>query len=66
MLKFGVRAVSIRTQVNTAALDHLAQLVDKGALKTQIARGYPLEQTREAYTFFEQDHPEGKICLKIR
>ena len=53
MLKFGVRAVSIRTQVDTTALIHLAELVDRGALKALIAREYPLEQTRDAYTYFE-------------
>ena len=66
MLKFGVRAVYITTQVNTSSLNHIAELVDKGAIKTQIAREFPLEQTRDAYTYFEQDHPKGKICLKIR
>ena len=66
ILKFGARAVYVSTQVNTASLIHIAELVDKGALKTQIAREYPLEQTRDAFTYFEQDHPKGKICLKIR
>ena len=65
MLKFGVRAVYIKTQVNTTSLIHLAELVDKGALKAQIAREFPLEQTRDVYTYFEQDHPKGKICLRI-
>jgi len=66
MLKFGARAVYVRTQVSTASLMHLAGLVDKGAIKSRIAREYPLEQTREAYTYFEQDHPKGKICMRIR
>jgi alcohol dehydrogenase len=66
MSKFGVRSVAITAQLNTATFNHLAELVDKGALKAKIDREYPLEQTREAYTYFEQDHPKGKVAVKIK
>ena len=64
--KFGTRSVTVTTQINSASLSHLAELVDKGALKTQIGREYQLEQTREAYTYFEQDHPKGKVVVRIK
>lgn len=64
--KFGARSVTITTQVNSASLNHLAELVDKGALKAQLDREYPLEQARDAYTYFEQDHPKGKVVVKIK
>jgi NADPH:quinone reductase-like Zn-dependent oxidoreductase len=64
--RFGVRSVAVTTQLNTPALNHLASLVDKGALKSQIDREYPLDQTREAYAHFETDHPKGKVTLGIK
>jgi alcohol dehydrogenase len=66
MSRFGVRSVAVSAQVNTASLNRLAQLVDKGALKAEVGREYPLEETREAYTYFEQDHPNGKIVVGTR
>lgn len=64
--KFGANSVYVSAQVNTKSLDHLAWLVDKGALKTQVAREFPLERTRDAYTYFEQDHPTGKVVIRIK
>lgn len=64
--KFGARTVYVTTQVNSASLRHLAELVDRGALKSRISREYPIEQAREAYAYFEQDHPKGKVVVKIR
>ena len=66
MSKFGVMSVFVLTQVDSQSLNQLAELVDKGALKPQIDREYPLEQAREAYTYFEQDHPKGKVVLRIK
>lgn len=66
MSKFGVGSVYVTTQVDSASLNRLAELVDKGVLKPQIDREYPLEQAREAFSYFEQDHPTGKVVLRIR
>jgi alcohol dehydrogenase len=66
MSKFGVRSVFVYTQVNSASLNHLAELVDKGALKVNVDREYRLEQTREAYAYFERDHPKGKVVIRIK
>ncbi len=64
--KFGARSVTVTAKVNSATLSHLVELVDKGALKAQISWEFPLEQTREAYTYFEQDHPNGKVVVRIK
>ena len=66
MSKFGVTSAFVYTQVDSASLDHLAQLVDKKVLKPQIDREFPLEQEREAFAYFEQDHPKGKVVVRIR
>jgi NADPH:quinone reductase-like Zn-dependent oxidoreductase len=64
--KFDARSVTVSTQVNSTSLNHLAELVGKSALKAQIGQEYQLEQTREAYTYFEQDHPKGKVVVRIK
>ncbi len=64
--KFGVRSVYVSAQLNTPALNHLASLVDKGALRSKIDREFPLDQTREAYAHFENGHPRGKVVVRIR
>jgi NADPH:quinone reductase-like Zn-dependent oxidoreductase len=53
-------------QVDSASLQNLAELVDKGALKPQIHREFPLEQPREACAYLEQDHPKGKVVMGIK
>jgi alcohol dehydrogenase len=64
--KFDARTVYVTSLVNSASLRHLAELVDRDALKSRIGREYPIEQTREAYAYFEQDHPKGKVVVKIK
>ena len=64
--KFGARTVYVTTQVNSASLGRLAELVDRGALKSLISREYPMEQARQAYAYFEQDHPKGKVVVKTK
>jgi NADPH:quinone reductase-like Zn-dependent oxidoreductase len=64
--KFGTRTVFVTTHVDSASLRRMVELVDRGALKSRLSREYPIEQTREAYEYLEQDHPKGKVVVKIR
>lgn len=66
MSKFGVTSTYVTAQADSASLGRLAGLVEKGVLKPQIGREYPLEQAREAFAYFEQDHPNGKVVLRMR
>jgi len=66
MSKFGASSVYVSAKVNTTSLNHLAELVERGALRTQIGGEYPLERAREAFVFFERGHPKGKIILGIK
>jgi NADPH:quinone reductase-like Zn-dependent oxidoreductase len=51
-------------QVATAAiLAELAALVADGSLDIEIARTYPLDQVREAFTELAERHTRGKIVL---
>jgi NADPH:quinone reductase-like Zn-dependent oxidoreductase len=44
-------------------LAFLGCLAEKGKLKPEIARIFPLEQAREAHDLSEQGHVRGKIVL---
>lgn len=64
--KYGVTAVGQRTNTNTERLTGLAELVDRGKIKPQVDKVFPLEQTREACVYYEEGHPRGKVVLKIK
>jgi alcohol dehydrogenase len=66
MSKFGARSDFFITQIDSASLQSLAELVDKGALRPQIDREFPLEQAREACAYVEQEHPKGKVVVRIK
>lgn len=63
--EFGVTASMLVTQVTTARLDGLAQLVEQGVLKVNIHRTFPLESTAAALHEVEKSSPRGKVVLQI-
>lgn len=62
----GVKASSQMTEVSTQQLTELAQLVDNGKLKEQIEKTFPLDQSKEAFVYFENEHPNGKVVVEIK
>ena len=48
-----------------ADLDVLADLVDKGTLKTVTDRVFPFEQIAEAFAYLEQGHATGKVAVQM-
>ena len=66
MSKSGAMSDFFIAQIDSASLHNLAELVDKGALKPQIDREFPLEQAREACAYLEQEHPKGKVVVRIK
>lgn len=51
------------TGVNTERLTKLAELVEAGAVKPQIAKTFPLDNISEAFTERETGHSRGKIVI---
>lgn len=64
MSKFSARSVCLLTQVNKASLSRLSELVDSQVIRVQVDSEFPLEKTREAYAYFESDHPKGKVVIR--
>lgn len=64
--QYGVTAVGQMTSTNAKHLIRLAELVETGKIKPQIAKVFAFEQTREAFEHLEKSHPRGKVVLKIK
>lgn len=64
--EYGVTAIGQNTVTNTARLDRLAELIDKGGIKVHVDKVFPLEEAKEAFKHLEEDHPPGKVVLKIK
>jgi alcohol dehydrogenase len=64
--KAGVIAIGQMTSTDTNHLKRLAELVDNGSIKPLVDKVFSLDQAKEAFTYAEQSHPQGKVVLKIK
>ena len=63
--KYGVKTDGgVAAGPGARVLADLAALIADGQLEVPIAKVYPLEQVREAYTELERQHTHGKIVLR--
>jgi NADPH:quinone reductase-like Zn-dependent oxidoreductase len=62
----GITAITQMTQASTSQLKRLCELVDSGKLKPLIAKTFTLNDAKEAFDYFEQEHPRGKVVIKIK
>ena len=63
--KHEVTAIGEMTHTDTAHLKRLGELVDNGKVTINIDKTFPLENTREAFSYQEKNHPKGKVVIKI-
>jgi NADPH:quinone reductase-like Zn-dependent oxidoreductase len=61
--KYGVKMEGTAAAASADVLAELAALIDEGRLEVPIARAYPLDDVRAAFTELEQRHTRGKIVL---
>ena len=64
--QYGVTAVAQLTQVNTARLNTVTELVNKGVIKVHVERAYPMEQVKDAFLARESGKVRGKVVLTFR
>jgi NADPH:quinone reductase-like Zn-dependent oxidoreductase len=61
-----ITAITQMTQTSTSQLKRLSELVDSGKLKPLIDKTFPFNDAKEAFDYFEQKHPRGKVVIKIK
>lgn len=50
---------------SAAGLDALAELIDAGALRVEVAATHPLEEAAAAHRILEEGHVRGKVVLEV-
>ena len=63
--KHGARGLFFIVEPNRDQLEQMAQLVDRGLLKSFVAKVFPLPQARDAFELGLQGHNRGKIVLWV-
>ena len=63
--QYGITAIGQVTRVNSKTLGRLTELVDKGVIKAQIDKVFPLDKAREAFEYLENGHPRGKVVIDM-
>lgn len=66
MQQHKVIAIAQSTQVTTAHLAKLAELVDQGVLSVHIDKIFPLAQAGEALTYLQTGNPRGKVVIQVK
>jgi NADPH:quinone reductase-like Zn-dependent oxidoreductase len=66
MEKYGVKAINEWTEPTTNRLTKIANLVDQGVIKINIDKTFPLDQTAQALTYQQKEHPRGKVVIVVK
>lgn len=64
--QYSINAIGQNSGVTSKRLKHLTELIDKGVIKPQVDKVFPLTQTKEAFEYLEIGHPKGKVVVKVK
>lgn len=64
--QLGVRAEKLLVEADHAGMTAIAELVEAGDLRAEIAGTYPLAEAAKAHTHGETGHTMGKLVLVVR
>ena len=66
--RYGVTAAFFLVEVTTERLHTIADLIDRGELKTSLGTVLPFSNARDAHMMLEGrlSRPEGKIILDVK
>jgi NADPH:quinone reductase-like Zn-dependent oxidoreductase len=65
-LRGGLWAQHLRAQPGTADLDQLAERLESGRLRVEVARIFPLDDIVAAHRLLEGGHVRGKLVIDLR
>ena len=63
--QYGVRGTRYMVEPNAAELDEIARLIDAGKVKPKVSKTFPLAEAGKAQAYVAEQHPEGKVVLKV-
>ena len=64
--KQGTQKIGIHTlEQNSNDLILIKELIEAGKIKPVIDRSFPLENTPEAFRYFENEGPKGKVVIRV-
>jgi len=63
--KHGVEIIPFMSRATKAQLDSLSKLLDSGKLKVRVAKTFEFPKIKEAFSYFETEHPRGKVVLSM-
>ena len=64
--KYKIMALLQSTKVNNSHLKRLTQLVEEGKIKVNLDKTFPLDEIKEAFIYQKENHPQGKVVIKIK
>jgi NADPH:quinone reductase-like Zn-dependent oxidoreductase len=64
--KYDVFAPSQIGFPNTLNLKTLSKLLDDGIINPQVDKIFPLVQIKDAFKYYEEGHPKGKVIIKVK
>ena len=62
---YGVEIIPFMSKATKAQLDKLSKLIDSGKLKIRVAKTFTFPEVKEAFNYFETEHPRGKVVLSM-
>lgn len=64
--QYGVVAIGQSTDGTTEKLNKLRGFIEKGGVKPIVDKVFPLDEARAAFIHQEQNHPRGKVVVKVK
>lgn len=61
----GIKAMRQGSKNNSRHLKRVAELVEAGKVKVNIAKIFSLDQAKEAFRYQEESSPRGKVVLRV-
>lgn len=62
----GKQASQMSHEPNVKDLAYMKELIEAGEVVPVIDKSYPLSEIAEAFRYFEEDHPTGKVVITVK
>ena len=61
----GKKVSQMSHEPNVEDLVYMKELIEAGKVVPVIDKRFPLSETSEAFRYFEEDHPTGKVVITV-